>query len=148
MEHFNIEVWHYLVAGAFVALIIEIFTISFVAGSVGVGLLLAALANYLGFAIQWQIVWFAVGVGVTFFTIRAIMEKFVFKKNGVKTNQDALIGKTARVSEEIDPARGSGRVKIDGDDWKAETENDEIIGFGQLVEITDVRSIILIVKSK
>lgn len=143
-----IEVWHYLIAGAFLAFIIEIFTAGFIAGSVGIGLLLAALANVLGFNVEWQMVIFSIGLAASFFAIKPVMEKLIYNKNAEKTNQEAMIGKVGRVLEEINPIKGTGRVKLDGDDWKAEVEDESIIAVGKSVDIIRIESIIVIVKER
>jgi membrane protein implicated in regulation of membrane protease activity len=75
------------------------------------------------------------------------MLKYAHKKSQhVKTNADALVGKIGRVSVTIDGAKNTGRVSLDGDDWKAETENGVIINTGEKVEIVKVDSTVLIVK--
>jgi len=142
----NIEMWHYLIAIAILSFIIEIFTIGFIAGSVGIGFLLAALGNYLGLSTEMQIFLFSGGLSVSFFTIKPIMVKLIYNKNAEKTNVEAMIGKKGRVLEEINMAEGKGRVKIDGDDWKAITEDNSVIREGEMVEIVRLESIVLLVK--
>ena len=66
-------------------------------------------------------------------------------KDEVLTNADALIGRQAIVTEEINPDKNTGRVKIDGDDWKAEAS--EVLAVGEKVEVVSRDSIILKVKS-
>ena len=75
------------------------------------------------------------------------MLKFVDRKSkDVKTNADALVGKRAVVSESIDAAQHTGRVAVDGDDWKAVSEDGSVIEKGTEVEIVKLDSIILTVK--
>ena len=82
---------------------------------------------------------------VAFVFIRPIIVKFLLKKKDeVLTNADAIIGRVAIVTEEIDMVKNTGRVKLDGDDWKAESS--EIIAVGEKVEIVSRDSIILSVK--
>ena len=139
------EEWHILITIGIVAFIIEIFTAGFISGSIGIGLLFAATGNYLGLETKWQILLFAFGVGLTFFLIRPIITKYGYRKNKVKTNQDALIDKTGIVTQEINH-HNTGRVKIDGDDWRASTEKSEIIKVGTTVKVVSIDSIILFVK--
>lgn len=140
------EEWHILVTIGIVAFIFEIFTAGFISGSIGVGLLFAAIGNYLGLETKWQILLFAFGVALTYFLIRPIITKYGYRKNKVKTNQDALIGKTGKVTQEINPSKNTGRVSIDGDDWKATNKNNEIIKIGTTVKVVVIDSIILIVE--
>lgn len=140
------EEWHILVTIGIVAFIIEIFTAGFISGSIGIGLLFAATGNYFGLETKWQIFLFAFGVALTYFLIRPIITKYGYRKNNVKTNIDALIDKTGSVTQEINHFENTGRVKIDGDDWKASTKNNEIIKVGTTVKVVAIDSIILFVK--
>lgn len=139
------ETWQILVAAGIVAFIVEIFTAGFIAGSAGIGFFFAAIGSYLGLSTPWQILFFAAGMALTYFLIRPLINKFGYKEP-VKTNRDALIGKTGKVTETIDPETHTGRVAIDGDDWKAMTAGNESIAKGATVEVIEIDSIILIVK--
>ena len=44
-------------------------------------------------------------------------------------------------------AKNTGRVKLDGDDWKAVTDSAEVLPVGETVEIVARESLILSVKS-
>lgn len=139
------ESYQVLIILAVIAFIFEIFTIGFISGAIGIGLLFAAAGNYFDLEVKWQIVLFSIGVTLTYFLIRPIILKIGYKNN-VKTNQDALIGKIGIVTEEINNLSGSGRISLDGDDWKAKLIDDEICPVGAKVQIEKIESIILIVK--
>jgi membrane protein implicated in regulation of membrane protease activity len=66
--------------------------------------------------------------------------------NDVKTNAEALIGRRAIATERIEGELHPGRVKVDGDDWKAISLDNETIEVGDAVEITAIDSIIVTVK--
>ena len=136
------ETWHILIAIGIIAFIAEIFTAGFISGAVGIGLIFAAIGNYFGLEVKWQILLFAFGVALTYFLIRPIINR----KDKVKTNQDALINKNGTVTEEIHPLKNTGRIKIDGDDWNAKSLNNEIIQIGTIVTVVEIESIVLIVK--
>jgi len=140
------EEWHILVTIGIAAFIIEIFTAGFISGSIGIGLLFAAAGNYLGLEAKWQILLFAFGLALTYFLIRPIITKYGYRENKAKTNIDALIDKTGSVTQEINHFENTGRVKIDGDDWKASAKNNEIIKVGTTVKVVAIDSIILFVK--
>ena len=75
------------------------------------------------------------------------MLKFMDRKSkDVKTNAEAIIGRKGIVSERIDAEQHTGRVAIDGDDWKAVSEDGSIIEKGVSVEIVKMDSIIVTVK--
>ena len=56
------------------------------------------------------------------------------------------IGRTAIVEEDIMPETNSGRVAIDGDRWKAVSEDGNKIAKGEKVVVLKVNSIILTVR--
>ncbi|MEJ6589339.1 MAG: NfeD family protein [Crocinitomicaceae bacterium] len=138
--------WHILVTIGIVAFILEIFTTGFISGSIGIGLLSASVGSYLGLETNWQILLFAFGVALTYFLIRPIITKYGYRENNEKTNIDALIDRTGSVTQEINHFENTGRVKIDGDDWKASTKNNEIIKVGTTIKVVAIESIILFVK--
>jgi membrane protein implicated in regulation of membrane protease activity len=141
------KIWHFWVIAGIVFLIIEIFTPSFVAACIGIGAFFGALAAGVGLSPAWQVGFFAAGTILSFFTVRPLMLKYAYKgSEKVKTNVDSMVGKKGIVTERIDHSAHTGRVKIDGDDWKAESENEEIIETGSNVEVTKIESIIITVK--
>ena len=132
---------------AIVLVIVEICTAAFGSICFAIGAGFSALAAGLGAGLTWQIIIFAVVSLLTFIFIRPFILKFMDRKSkDVKTNADALIGRKAVVSERIDASQHTGRVAVDGDDWKAVSENGEVIEKGTSVEILNRDSIILTVK--
>ena len=141
------EVWHIWVIVALIFVIVEMFTTGFAVMCISVGCLFGAGASLLDWDIKWQILAFAIGTALAFVTIRPLVYKFFYKKDDeVKTNAEALIGRKAIVSERIDGELHPGRVKVDGDDWKAISLDAEPIEVGEAVEITAINSIIVTVK--
>jgi len=133
---------------AIVLVIIELLTAGFGVICFAVGAGFSALAAGLGVGLTWQILIFVVVSLLTFIFLRPIALRFLNKKSkDVKTNADALVGRKAVVSERIDASQQSGRVAVDGDDWKAVSEDGSIIEKGTLVEIVKLDSIILTVKT-
>ena len=139
------QIW-LLIAAVFV--VIEIFTSGFAVACFSVGCVFSSILAACDLSLTWQVVAFAVGTFLAFVFIRPIVMKYLDKKTndtGVKTNMDNIIGKTAVVTEKIEE-NGYGRVKIDGDDWKAKTTNGSAAEVGAKVEIESFESIILTVK--
>ena len=96
---------------------------------------------------KWQLLAFAIGTALAFMTVRPLVYKFFYKKGEeVKTNAEALIGRKAVVTESINGELHPGRVKVDGDDWKAISLETEPIEAGEAVEITAINSVIVTVK--
>ena len=112
-----------------------------------IGAVFSALVAGLEGTITWQIVVFAVVSLLTFIFLRPVVIRFLDKKSkDVKTNADAIVGRKGIVSERIDAEQHTGRVAVDGDDWKAVSEDESVIEKGVNVEIVKLDSIIVTVR--
>ncbi len=132
---------------AIILVIIEICTAGFGSICFAIGAAFSALAAGLGLGVTWQIIIFAAVSLLTFIFLRPIAMRFLDRKSkDVKTNADALVGRKGIVSERIDSTQHTGRVAIDGDDWKAVSADGSVIEKGAEVEIVKRDSIILTVK--
>lgn len=132
---------------AILLVIFEICSATFGAICFAIGAGFSALAAGLGLNLTWQIVIFAVASLLIFIFLRPFMLKFLDRKSkDVKTNADALLGRKAVVSERIDASQHTGRVAIDGDDWKAVSSDGTVIETGTEVTIVKMDSIILTVR--
>lgn len=132
---------------AFALVIFEICSATFGAICFAIGAGFSALVAGLGLDLTWQIIVFAVVSLLTFIFLRPFMLKFLDRNaKDVKTNADALLGRKAIVSERIDAAQHTGRVAVDGDDWKAVSADGTVIEKGTEVTIVKMDSIILTVK--
>ena len=132
---------------AIALVIFEICSATFGAICFAIGAGFSSLVAGLGANLTWQIVIFAVVSLLTFVFLRPFMLKFMDRKSeDIKTNAEALIGRKGIVSERIDTEQHTGRVAIDGDDWKAVSEDGSIIEKGVSVEIVKMDSIIVTVK--
>ena len=139
------QIW-LLIAAVFV--VIEIFTSGFAVACFSVGCACGAIIAACDGTLTWQIVAFAIGTFLAFVLIRPVVMKYLDKKtndNHIKTNMDNIIGKTAVVTERIEE-NGYGRVKIDGDDWKAQTTDGTAAEVGDRMQIVSYESIVLTVK--
>src|SRR5665811_315719 len=117
----------------------EIFIPSFVLFNFGIGAFVGAFAAGLNLSIEWQIVFFSIGTLMSFFLIRPVMKKYAYKRSdGFKTNIDAMVGRQAKVTEEIDNENNRGRVSLDGDNWQARSLQNEVVPLGTLVEIVQL----------
>lgn len=141
------EAYQIWLIAAIVLVIFEICSATFGAICFAIGAGFSALAAGLGAGVTWQIVIFAVVSLLTFIFLRPFMLKFMDRKSkDVKTNAEAIIGRKGVVSERINAEQHTGRVAIDGDDWKAVSEDGSIIEKGSSVEIVKMDSIIVTVK--
>ena len=144
----NFEFWHIWLIIALICFIMEIFIPSFVLFNFGIGALAGSLVAGLELSIEWQIIAFSVGTLLSFFTIRPAMKKFAYQQSdNTLTNVQAMIGRQAKVIETINSENNHGRVMLDGDEWKAKSLTNEQIPANSVVEIVQIDSIILTVKT-
>ncbi len=142
------SMWHIWLIAALMFFIIEIFTagiavICFSFGSIGAVVSAACGANF-----TCQVLIFAIVSLLSFIFLRPLIIKLFGKKGKaeVKTNAEAIIGRTGIVSERICDKENTGRVKVDGDDWKAVSDDLSTIEAGQKVRIVKLDSIIVTVQ--
>ncbi len=142
-------VWHYWIIAAILLFMLEIVTPFFVTFNFGIGALLATVVAALGMGVEWQIILFCMGTLVSFFTVRPLALKYVYRKSDNRpTNNLAIIGRKGEVVTTINNFKNSGEVKIDGDIWRAQNVNNEIIEEGEIVTIVDFKSITVFVKKE
>lgn len=140
------ETWHIWAIVAILFIIGEIFTSGFALICFAVGSVGGAIAASAGAILEWQLGVFAICTFVAFLAVRPLLKK-LSSKDAVATNADALIGRTAKVTECIEVG-GTGRVALDGDYWQAVSNESTDIVEGERVEIVSRESIILTVKRK
>lgn len=142
MELTTTIVWGVL---ALICLVLELTSGGFYLMCFAFGCAISTVCAWFELGLVAQIIVFAISTTATLFFVRPIMVRMMKSrdKEDVRTNADAIIGRTAFVSEEI-AAGGFGRVALDGDDWKATASTD--IPKGEQVTIVSRESIILTVE--
>lgn len=129
-------------------LVVEMATISLVSVWFVGGSLAAFLVS---FAVHepWIEVLVFLGVSlVLLLLVRPMAAKFsVKKKDQIHSGAQALVGKRAVVTEDIDNLHAKGEVQINGQYWGAKTEDDDItISKDKVVTVEDVEGVRLIVR--
>ena len=76
-----------------------------------------------------------------------LIKKRLNKKH-IATNSELEIGKSATVIEEINPDTNSGRVTLNGVDWRAVSAKGMIIPKNSIVTVTEIKGSKLIVETK
>lgn len=140
------KAWHLWFIAGIVLIIAEIFAPGFVLGCIAIGCIGGIIADLLGASLAVQIIASSVLALICFLTIRPLVLKTMHSDNSVKTNVDNLTGRNAEVTMNFNPNTKMGRVKIDGDDWRAETPEALELKAGEIVKIQRVESNTLIVK--
>ena len=144
MEQMEI-IWLALTA---VLLIIEIVTLGLTTIWFAAGSLFEFFAALLGMNQGIQIgVFVVVSVVLLFFT-RPLAVKYLNTKT-IKTNTEALVGKTARVIVDINNLKSQGQVVINGLEWTARSSDDTVVfKIGDAVTIVGIEGVKLIVEGQ
>ncbi len=143
----NMEVWRWIWLGGFVVL--------------GIGEMVTAGLFMLPFAIgaaaAGALAWFDVAVWLQLLVFLLVsvaalwgMRKFAWRSSepsyalGAKRYVDA----SARVTETVDRAAGTGRVRMESELWRATTDLDDVIETGTEVVVVNVRGARLVVEPR
>lgn len=119
---------------------VGLFTIWFAAGALAAGILSWFSAP---FPLQ-IVVFFVVSIVMLVFT-RPFVMKYI-NKNRVKTNVDSMIGKQGIVTRDIDNIKGEGQVVVQGMEWTARAERDDLrLQTDQMVVIRAISGVKVIV---
>lgn len=139
------QVW--LIVAVFLA-IGELLTTGFFIFWFALGAGAATVAAVLGLNIYWQIgVFLLVSFLLVLFT-RPLVQRFVHQRDsGIKTNLEAVEGKQALVTEEIDNLVGTGQVRLQGETWSARSAGGERIPPGVRVTVIGVDGVKLVVRT-
>ncbi len=143
------EIWHIWLIAALILVVVEIFTQGFAVFCLAVGAVAASVASACSAGLEGQLIWFSAATLAAFVFVRPLLLKAYRKgRSGRESGVDALKGREAVVSERISAADNTGRVAVDGDDWKAVSVDGTEIPKGARVTIVDVDSVILKVAAK
>lgn len=125
-------------------LVIEAATLGLTTIWFTIGAIFSLLAAVFGWALEVQIgIFFVISVVLFFFT-RPVALKYL-KVGHVKTNVNAVIGKTGVVTQSI-PENERGQVKVSGQIWTAIGQNGESMEKDEEVEVVAIEGVKLIVK--
>ncbi len=124
--------WTLWLVAAAALLLLEVFTPGFLLACLAVGAVGGAAGAALGLPLEVQLALFSVFSGLSLWLLRPLLRTW-FAATGAKTNQDALIGASGRVEAAVAPGE-RGYVKLDGDSWAFEADQD--YEAGQKVRIT------------
>ena len=132
----NILVWVWA-ALALIFFIAEIFTAGFFLICFGIGAAVAALLALLGVDAIWQLAAF-IGASLVALAFLRPLATSVGQKVANPGGIDRVIGKQAVVLEEIDPLAATGRVRIEREEWRADSIDGRTIAKDAVVKVIGV----------
>lgn len=133
-----------IIAGLF--FVGEIATVGFLIFWFGIGALIAMIVSIFTTNIIIQTTIFLISSTILIFATKPFVKKFADVKK-TNTNVYSIIGKKALVIKTIDPIHSVGQIKLNGEIWTAESDNQQIIEEGTEVEILEIKGVKAIVKS-
>jgi membrane protein implicated in regulation of membrane protease activity len=117
--------------------IAEIFTAGFFLICFGIGAAMAAVAAFLGFVPLVQFAVFVAASAVVLLLLRPFALR-VTNPYAPPVGIDRLFGKQGIVLETIDPARGSGVVRVDHEPWSADSVDGIPVAAGTAVLVVGI----------
>ena len=147
IEYLAQHLWQMWAVVAVICLILELTAGDFFIICFSIGAVFAAVSAALGLSIYWQLFLFAVFTLISLFWVRPFAQRYLHKgEDNRVSNADALLGRQGRVVETV-KADGFGRVQIDGDIWKAVTNEPNDIHEGSNVRVIGRESTIITVET-
>ena len=148
IEYLAQHLWQMWAVVAVICLILELTAGDFFIICFSIGSVFAAITAALGGGIYLQLLMFAVFTLISLFWVRPFAQRYLHKgEDNRVSNADALINRQGRVVETV-KADGFGRVQIDGDIWKAVTNEPADISEGRNVRVVGRESTIITVVSE
>lgn len=139
------EMWFWVWLGlAAVLIVAEIFTAGFFMLPFGLGAAVAAGLAYINVPLVWQWLTFLAVSAALLLGLRRFADH-VTHEPPEKVGVDRLIGKQGVVIEEVEPGDGSGRVRIQREEWRADASGTEHIAVGARVVVERISGTHLIV---
>jgi len=147
IEYFSQHMWQLWAIIAVTCLILELTAGDFFIICFSIGAVFASISGALDCNFYVQLCVFAVFTLISLFYVRPFARRYLHRGEDTRvSNADALLGRKGRVVETI-KADSFGRVKIDGDIWKAVTNETADIPAGSNVRVLSRESTIITVES-
>jgi len=135
-------IWMILAAIFFVG---EIFTAAFFILWFGVGAVAAGVLALVGAGLGWQFVVFIVVSLALVAASRRFAERFT-KAQPPGIGADRFVGETCDVLDEINNTKNTGRVRMNREEWRAESDTGDILAPGTRVVVVRLTGTHLVVR--
>lgn len=138
--------WYIWLIAAGVFFVAEIITVGFLIFWLGIGALIAMLVSLVTNNLVIQVAAFVISSALLIFCTKPFVKKLTKNDKTVVTNAFSIIGKTGIVTKEINSSLAVGQIKVQGQDWSAKCEGDEVIAEGSEVEVTKIDGVKAVVR--
>ena len=143
MENPWFWVWVMLAA---ILLIAEIFTATFFLLPFGVAAAVAAVLEYLGVSVGWQWVAFIAVSAALLVVVRRYADRLTHEPP-ILTGVDRLLGQPGVVVEQITPRSVEGRVRVEREEWRADSADGTTLAVGTVVTVERIDGTHLVVRA-
>lgn len=138
--------WYIWLIMAGIFLVAEIITVGFLIFWLSIGSLLAMITSFFTDNIVIQTAVFVISSTILIFATKPFVKKFATNKNPIKTNVYSIIGKEGIVTEEIDPIKAIGQIKISGEVWSAISKDNQIIPKDTKIKVIEIKGVKAIIE--
>ena len=142
--------WQIWTVAGVLLLVAEMFAPGFWLACVAIGCFAAGLVGLTPVGLTGQVIAFAASTLASLVGIRPFLRRHFRLEpgTGVRTNVDALLGKTGVVTERIDAGRGgrAGRVIVEGENWRGASVDGAVLEPGTRVMVVQVDGTTLMVE--
>ncbi len=140
--------WQIWTVAGVLLLVAEMFAPGFWLACVAIGCFAAGLVGLTPVGLTGQVIAFAASTLASLVGIRPFLRRHFRLEpgTGVRTNVDALLGKTGVVTERIDAGARSGRVIVEGENWRGASVDQAVLEPGTRVMVVQVDGTTLMVE--
>jgi membrane protein implicated in regulation of membrane protease activity len=139
------ELWWIWVIIGVLLIIGEIFTAGFFLIWFGIAAIIAGIIAFFELSVVWQGVAFVIISAILLAGTRRLADRFT-KKQPPGIGADRFIGKTGIVLEEIDNDKNTGRIRVEEDEWRADSLEGNIIPKDSKIQVVKLEGTHMIVK--
>jgi membrane protein implicated in regulation of membrane protease activity len=136
--------WWLLIAAIFV--VVEFGHRAFYAMFIGLGALVAAIVAIAGLGVAVQIPVFVAAAIAGLVLIRPTVARAMSRGEPLVSGAKGLVGKEAVVAEAVGRVTNPGKIRIQGELWKAVSNGDETIAPGTVVMILELQGSTFVVQ--
>lgn len=119
---------------------VEAVTVTLVSAWFATGALAAVICTLLGGDIWLQCVLFFVVSAAMLILLRPVAKKH-FTPKLTKTNVDAVVGNTGKVTKRIDNDAATGQIKLGAMEWTARSTSGAVIEEGTLIRVDKIEGV-------
>ncbi len=139
--------WQFWLIVAGVCLIAETITVGFLIFWFSIGALITMIVSFFIDNIVIQSAVFILSSGILIFATKPLVKKITKSNSNVKTNVYSLVDSIGLVTDDIDPVKSTGQIKVAGETWSAISKNGSTIEKGSKVKILEIKGVKAVVET-